>query len=490
MPTRPMVRLAASLGLAALVVLSVVGPALACDPRLSDLRDSRTWLDPGEGADLGARSSTTRAQGVLAAAPAAAPAPASDITPGRVDRTSLYLSATYQVGLRLRYGTRSFQANTVATIRNSSSGPIDRVELNTIAARLGGMRLLTVQVDGRAVRARVSDQTIIVPLGGVLAVGDTVTVRVHYAARLRSGLAGSDWMFTRVNGIVDAYRWIPWVSRATSFSRPNHGDPFVTPVSPLVKLRVDTDRRLVIASSANLVSRSANGLTQRFEARNMRDVTLTAAPDFRMATTTVGGTIVRYYYRNSANAAYTLSAAASAFRSMRARLGPYPYPVYKVVQSAGGYGMESPGMTWIPYGHGRANLRYLVYHETAHQWFYGLVGNDQARQPFADEAMADFIGRELTGLRRASRCSTGRLDLSIYRYSQSCYYEIVYIQGGNLINQARLRMGSTLFWSTLRSYIAGHRYGLARTQTLLQALDAATPSNLSTLFRSRFPAYY
>ena len=168
-----------------------------------------------------------------------------DITPGRVDRTSLYLSATYQVGLRLRYGTRSFQANTVATIRNSSSGPIDRVELNTIAARLGGMRLLTVQVDGRAVRARVSDQTIIVPLGGVLAVGDTVTVRVHYAARLRSGLAGSDWMFTRVNGIVDAYRWIPWVSRATPFSRPNHGDPFVTPVSPLVKLRVDTDRRLV-----------------------------------------------------------------------------------------------------------------------------------------------------------------------------------------------------------------------------------------------------
>jgi aminopeptidase N len=219
-------------------------------------------------------------------------------------------------------------------------------------------------------------------------------------------------------------------------------------------------------------------------------VTLTAAPDFRMATTTVDGTIVRYYYRNSANAAYTLSAAASAFRSMRARLGPYPYPVYKVVQSAGGFGMESPGMTWIPYGHGRANLRYLVYHETAHQWFFGLVGNDQARQPFADEAMADFVARELTGLRRASRCSTGRLDLSIYRYSRSCYYEIIYIQGGNLINQARLRMGSTLFWSTLRSYVAAHRYGLTRTQTLLGALDAATPSNLSTLFRSRFPAYY
>jgi hypothetical protein len=492
MPPHSSVRVAASLGLALLLVLSVAGPALACDPRLSDLRDSRSWPDAVDGQDLGASSSVTRTSATRASATrsGAAAVPQSDITPGRVNRTSLYLSATYQVGLRLSYATRSFQANTVATIRNSSSGPIDRVELNTIAARLGGMRLLTVRVDGRPVRARVSDQTVIVPLGGVLAVGDTVQVRVHYTARLRTGLAGSNWMFTKANGIVDAYRWIPWVSRTTAFNRPNHGDPFVTPVSPLVKLRVDTDRRLVIASSGNLLSRSADGRTQRFEARNVRDVTFTAAPDFRTMTRTIGSTTIRYYYRNGANAAYILSAATSAFRSMRARLGAYPYPVYKVVQSAGGYGMESPGMTWIPYGHGRANLRYLVYHETAHQWFYGLVGNDQARQPFADEAMADFVARDLTGLRRSSRCSTGRLDLSIYRYSSGCYYEIVYIQGGNLINQARLRMGSTLFWSTLRSYIAGRRYGLARTQTLLQTLDAATPSNLSTLFRPRFPAYY
>jgi hypothetical protein len=297
-------------------------------------------------------------------------------------------------------------------------------------------------------------------------------------------------MFTRVNGIIDAYRWIPWISRVTPFSRPNFGDPFVTPVSPHVTVNVRSDRRLVIASTADRVWQSADGLRQQLVARNVRDVTFTAAPDFRTTTVMVGSTPVRYYYRNATNARLTRDYAAAAFRSMQARLGDYPYPMYKVVQSAGGYGMESPGMTWIPYGHGRANLRYLVYHETAHQWFYGLVGNDQARQPFADEAVADFVARDLTGLRRASRCSTGRLDLSIYRYSRACYYEIVYIQGGNLLNQARLRMGTTRFWSALRDYVADRRYGLSRTQVLLQALDAATPANLSTLFRPRFPAYY
>ena len=388
-------RVLAPVGLATLLVGAIAGPAFACDPRRSDLRDPRTIgpqpVDEGSvGRGVDGRSvAPERAE---AATPTA-------ITPGTVDRTSIKLTARYRVSLTLRFGTRVFNADSLITITNTSGGPIDRVELNTIAARLGGMRLRGVEVDGRSVTAKVSDQTIIVPLGGVLAAGDSVRLRVRYGAHLRSSLTGSNWMFTRVNGIVDAYRWIPWVSRATPFTRPNHGDPFVTPISPEVDITVRTDRRLVIASTADRVSGSADGLTQRLIARNVRDVTITAAPDFRTQTVTLGSTKVRYYYRSTANKALIVDAAVDAFRAMRSRLGPYPYPVYKVVQSAGGYGMESPGLTWIPYGVSRTNLRYLVAHETAHQWFYGLVGNDQARQPFADEALAaGFVGQESVAL--------------------------------------------------------------------------------------------
>ena len=415
---------------------------------------------------------------------------ASAITPGSVNRTSVKLTASYAVTLALRYGSRAFSVDSTATITNTSGGPIDRVELNTIAARLGGMTLRYVEVDGVGVTRRVDDQTIIVRLGGILAEGATVKVRVKYHATLRNTLGGSNWLFTKVNGIVDAYRWIPWVSRETPFNRPNHGDPFVTPVSPLVKLRVVTDRKLRFAVNANRTSVSANGLTQTFEARNVRDVTITAAPDFSTRTTYVGKIQVRYFYRSAANAATILDAAADAIRAYQARVGPYPYTTFKVAQSAGGYGMESPGMIWIPYGHGSANLRYLVSHETAHQWFYSLVGNDQARQPFADEATADFLAREITRTRRGSRCSTGLLDRSIYSYSRACYYEIVYIQGGNLLNEARRRMGSTAFWSALRKYVVAYRFGLTGTSTLLRSLDNATPVDLSKLFRPRFPKYY
>ncbi len=435
------------------------------------------------------------ARPVHAASPVAKPATtlvgtAGAIVPGSVNRTSVNLRASYSVVLALRYGTRAFSVNSTATITNTSGGPIDRVEFNTIAARLGGMELRAVEVDGNPVARKVHDQTVIVPLGGILPAGATAKVRVQYRSTLRSSLSGSNWLFTKVNGIVDAYRWIPWVSRDTPFTRPNHGDPFVTPVSPSVKVRVETDRKLVIASTADRVSVSANGLTQWFEAKNVRDVTITAAPDFRTRSVVVGSVRVRYYYRSGANAAAILDAAADSVRAYQSRLGTYPYPTFKVVQSAGGYGMESPGLIWIPYGIGSANLRYLVSHETAHQWFYGLVGNDQARQPFVDEAAADFMAREILRLRRSSRCATGVLDKTIYGYSSSCYYEIIYIQGGNLLNEARRRMGSTAFWTALRKYVADHRYGLVGTTTLLKALDEGTPVDLSRLFAPRFPKYY
>ncbi|MEO6206601.1 MAG: hypothetical protein ABIP77_01445, partial [Candidatus Limnocylindrales bacterium] len=197
------------------------------------------------------------------------------------------------------------------------------------------------------------------------------------------------------------------------------------------------------------------------------------------------------YYRSSANARATLDAAVTSFRAIQERLGDYPYATFKVVQSAGGFGMESPQLIWVPYGLGSANLRYLVAHETAHQWFYGLVGNDQARQPFADEAAADFVARFVTAGRRASDCSTGRLDLTIYAYPATCYYEQIYIQGGNLIDAARRQMGSTVFWRAMRGYLADNRYGLATNRTLLQALDDGTQLDLGErLFAPRFPTIY
>src|SRR5262245_49881543 len=463
---------------ALLAVSLVFGAALLPFPSGSPVRAAERASDLASANDAASQA-------------ASAAASRSAIVPGSVNRSSLFLDATYDAYLKVSWGPRSVYVDSTATIRNTSGASIDRVELNTIAARLGSIRMQGATVDGTVAAATISDQTIVVPLGGILPVGAVTTVRVRYGATVRGDLSGSNWMFTRTNGVLDLYRWLPWVSRRIAFDRPNHGDPFETPASTSVKVRITTSRPVVLATTGDRTGVSPDGLTSTFIARNVRDFTVTAAEDYRTASRKVGNVTVRVFYRPGGPGAAMLDAAADAFAAYQAKLGGYPHPYFKVVQSAGGYGMESPGLIWVPTGVASSNLRYLAGHETAHQWFYGIVGDDQALEPFTDEAIADFMARNVLDLKRGSRCSTGRLDLSIYAYSATCYYERIYIQGGNLLDTARQKIGTLVFWAAVRGWIAAHRNGIATTSSLLSALDAATPIDLGhTLFAPRFPRLY
>ena len=464
----------------------VAGTSHAVGAPSPTLRSARAATVDAAARTTPARSSTTPTPEANVAPTSPSVAGASAVRPGSVNRTSLDLQATYDATIRLSWTTRSFRVSATIAVTNTSGLAIDRLELNTIAARLGGMVVTGASVDGAAVTPSVSDQTIKLPLGGILDPGASATVRIGYRATLRSTTSGSTWLFTRANGILEAHRWLPWISRATPFDRPNHGDPFITPVSPHVKVTITADRTIRWATTGEQTS--PTGTTTTFEATNVRDFVIAGAPDYRTASTTVGSVVIRVWYRPGFPASTVLSAAKTAVSREARVLGAYPYRTYDLAQTAGGYGMEAPGLTWIPTGAG--SLAYLVAHETAHQWFYGIVGNDQARNPYADEAAADMVARHILGMRRASRCATARLDLTIYQYSATCYYEVVYIQGGNFLDDLYRKIGATAYWGALRDYIAANRFKLSSTKRLLDAIDAHTPLDLRPRYHPRFPSIY
>ncbi|HET8786309.1 MAG TPA: hypothetical protein VFM38_11790 [Candidatus Limnocylindrales bacterium] len=426
-----------------------------------------------------------------AASPVGSLTAASAIQPGSVNRTSINLTATYAVDASIAVGTGVIRVATTISARNDSGADIDRIELNTIATRLGGIAITAASVDGTAVTPSLVDQTIRVPLGGVLPSGETVQVYLAYRATLRTSLYGSSWMFTRYGGTLSLYRWIPWVSLARPFDRPNHGDPFITGTSPEVKVHLTLDKPRVVAAAVKWLPTGASK-TWSFTVRNVRDVSLVAAPDFTVSTRYVDGVQIRAYSRPGGVLGGKLADLTKlAVHREATQLGTaYPWPSLFAVETAGGYGLESPGLIWIPKNTLSGNLSYLVHHEVAHQWFYGLVGNDQQREPFADEAAADLLARTVLGTLRTSRCALDDLDRTITGYSSSCYYETIYIQGGKLLNLLRQKMGTTLFWATMRSYVEANRFQIGSTKDLLDTLRAASPVDLTPSLEARFPSLY
>ena len=283
-------------------------------------------------------------------------------------------------------------------------------------------------------------------------------------------------------------RWIPWVSRATKFQIESHGDPFVTGVSPRVEVTLDSDVAVRWGTSGRRIA--TDGRKQTYLAENVRDFNFTAARDYKLRTAMSldGRTKIRVYTRTISSSTIMTWARKALDRYSR-QVGQYPYPTFTVAESSGAYAMESPALVWLPAYYATYKIPFVLSHEVAHQWFYGVVGNDQTTNPFLDEAMAEMLARSWFGF-RGSNCATRRLDLSMYAYSPSCYYEQIYVQGSSFLNKLRQDMGSATFWGVVRTFWHDHRYQIVTTKQLLEAFRKKAGDWVLPRYRSRFPSLY
>ena len=152
---------------------------------------------------------------------------------------------------------------------------------------------------------------------------------------------------------------------------------------------------LVIASSG---APSQNGEWTSYTLTAGRAFALSASTEFLTATTQVGNIVVTSYYlqqiyKGAGEAA--LNAAAQALQVYAGRYGPYPHRTLAIVEGDFNDGMEfsalffhSRGIYNLYDGSITNLLVSVAVHETAHQWWFEQVANDQAEQPWLDEALA------------------------------------------------------------------------------------------------------
>ena len=105
------------------------------------------------------------------------------------------------------------------------------------------------------------------------------------------------------------------------------------------------------------------------------------------------------------------------------------------------------------------NLIDIAVHETAHQWWFGSVGNDQALEPWLDEALATYSERlfyeqnypDVTAwqaFRIDAFTPTGWVDTDIYHgVDFRTYANAVYLRGAQFLQALRGRVGDEAFFA-------------------------------------------
>ena len=86
-----------------------------------------------------------------------------------------------------------------------------------------------------------------------------------------------------------------------------------------------------------------------------------------------------------------LKAATDSLSKFEEMFCDYPYSSYTVVQTEflqGG--MEYPTLSFISDKLNESLYIDAVIHETAHQWWYGIVGNNEVDNAWLDEALAEY----------------------------------------------------------------------------------------------------
>jgi hypothetical protein len=225
-------------------------------------------------------------------------------------------------------------------------------------------------------------------------------------------------------------------------------------------------------------------------ATNVRDFAWAAGPFTEISGTSSGGVAVNVYRVSNISASSAqsmLSTARSALDAHSQRFGAYPYGEADVVLDNNYWfgGMEYPGFVLDVIS------STALAHELAHQWWYGIVGDDEYNGPWLDEAFADYstdLYQGITGSgcwNRVSWASSAEKITNSMAYwdaHSSRYGTVVYGYGKCALHDLRRLLGDTAMTNLMKSYAQSHWYGVSTTAEFKAAAQAQTSTDLTSFW--------
>ena len=245
-----------------------------------------------------------------------------------------------------------------------------------------------------------------------------------------------------------------------------------------VTLNVPADLRTPTTGTAVASETSGRRRTTTYVAHDVRDFEWAAG---RLATVRgrSGSTQIVVSYRKSdvtREAATTaLGRSVESLDAYSAGLGTFPYPEMDVVLTRFRTfsGMEYPTIIFTNPG------KITISHELGHQYWYGIVGDDQFSSPWLDESFATWTSYlPFGGWKRCASYRFPSADARItndmgYWLAHPTDYDTIYGGGGCMLANLADLFGLNRFVQILHDYAADHWLGVTRTADFKAAIEAA-----------------
>ncbi|MBL8101810.1 MAG: M1 family metallopeptidase [Anaerolineales bacterium] len=415
------------------------------------------------------------------------------------------------------YSTLDFAGKTVSTdqtIRyyNNTGVSLSEIVFSVQPNRYGNAFILnSISQDGLSLTSySLNGQRMTVSLPQPLAPGSATTFALNFKLNIpqkaADGVFGYD--FNQVN-LVDWYPFIvPYQGGWVLYDPMPWGEHLVYDSSD-IELNLKKDSDVTIAAGA---TPDQNGDWTRYRMYGARTFALSASDEFLVSESTTGNVVIRSYYFDGYKTGGDgiLNLGTQAVGTFSAQFAPYPHQTLAIVQSDMHDGMEYDGVVFLAtdfYGQytggSRGNLATIGVHEIAHQWWYGLVGNDQAIEPWLDEALAIYSERIFYENNYPANISwwwqfrvdyfkpSGYVDTSIYNGgSFRSYTNAVYLNGAHFMDDLRQRMGYGNFSKFLKEYARRYSYGHATSADFFALAREIINVDISDLVGNYFAGSY
>lgn len=432
--------------------------------------------------------------------------------------------AIYALDVLIDYDSKTVGVNQKILYPNLTGNQLNNLVI-AIVPNLwqGSFNLTSISINGEAITNYViTNQRLDIPLPFLLATNEAVEIDIQYSlvlpfAEQEDPSISRPRIYGYTNRQINLTNWYPFVVPNINGEWILHepwyyGEHLAYDAADYaVTVRFADPASAPIVASSGVPETQADGSIV-YKINSARAFALSASRDFQTSTTQVGDiTLTSYYFPfNESGGQAALQATLEAIQVFSQRYGAYPHKSLAIVMGDFNDGMEYSAFYYLSkdfynlYDGTPANyLTFVAVHETAHQWWFEQVANDQALQPWVDEALATYSEKiyyenahpDLVSWWWTYRIDFynpgGFVDIPIYEGEGfRPYTNATYFQGAKFLENVRQRIGDEAFYTFLQDYLNQGRGKIITANDFFRILRTHTSADISDLINQYFRSVY